>query len=62
MLEDEQARVKVEHNLEDSVIIFKAWNGPRFGGGKGEVEYVAIVEFEGEVYLKSNVRVMGITW
>lgn len=50
--------LRVNHDLEDSVIIIKGWCGPRFGGLKLEVEYVAIIEFEDEVYLKSNICTM----
>lgn len=40
-------------------MIIQAWYGPRFGGDR--VEHFVVVEFEGDVFLKSKVGEMTLT-
>lgn len=58
-LEEEYSRMRkpeMEVTYTD-VIDVMAWNGPRFGGR--QVEHFVVVEFEGGVFLKSQVTEMA---
>jgi hypothetical protein len=64
LLPGERRRKKItfrpskDNNFAGDIIDIAAAYGPRFGGKR--VEYIVVIEFEGNIYLKSKLETMEI--